>query len=434
MSFSGRVPEFDPKYVCNAFVKIAQVVGEARLLGPGVRERPKKRDFLLESKSPEEMEEELQSWAQSFQGGSRSPLVLTIAADAAEGVPASPLASPRGRGSSCRMVTGGLAQRYQVLERWSLSYQGAPGEDIPAYSVAKQLFLLVRSVHSCLRMLPCHKMLAKIRGRGDGSGRGLKYRLSTSAQPNRSEYPFGGDMTTEYRFGDVETPSGRVVVAVEYLAGSSADLVAPLEDPLMPRERSISLPTDPMGWTGSNSPLPSAGGAAARHARASESHQQRLYTTPDKARSRQGTPMSAPHGTGAAAERSGGWHIQAPKSPVRRSETEPMLPLLDSHLQTIPGSREGEVLAYSGSPDWDRPPGEWDTAAGHQGGGGQAVVERGFHVPPHQRPSPNRSPEGFGRAPSCPAWAPGMPSPRDLPPVSPSASASAALAAAALAL
>eukprot|EP00283_Hemiselmis_rufescens_P008929 CAMPEP_0173430668 /NCGR_PEP_ID=MMETSP1357-20121228/9027_1 /TAXON_ID=77926 /ORGANISM="Hemiselmis rufescens, Strain PCC563" /LENGTH=390 /DNA_ID=CAMNT_0014395045 /DNA_START=158 /DNA_END=1327 /DNA_ORIENTATION=- len=390
MSFSGRVPEFDPKYVCNAFVKIAQVVGEARLLGPGVRERPKKRDFLLETKSPEEMEEELQGWVQDFLSGSRSPLVMTIAADA-EGVPASPRASPRG--SSCRMITGGLAQRYRVLERWSFSYQqGAPGEDIPAYSVAKQLFLLVRSVHSCLRMLPCHKMVAKMRGGGGVSARGLRYRLSTTAQPDRSEYPFGGDLTTDYRFGDVETPSGRVVVSVEYLVGSAADLVAPLEDPLMPRERSISLPADPMGWAGDGSPLPGvAGTPAARGGRAREP----MYATPEGHRTKQGTPTSAPHVT-SIAERPEGWHTQAPRSPVRRSETEPMLPLLDSHLQTIPGSREGEVLAFSGSPDWDHPPPEWDAAHRRRpdAPNAPAVVERGFHVPPQpQRPSPNRSPD-----------------------------------------
>lgn len=151
--------------MCNAFVKIAKVVAEARLLAPGVRERPKKRDFLLETRSPEEIEEELQAWENSFLGGGRQPLVMSIAIDTV----GEPMPSPRGRAPvSCRMQVGGASgtPRYRVLERWVLRYDRGMtpnAGDIPAYSVAKQLFLLVRSVHSCLRMLPCHKTVSKVR-------------------------------------------------------------------------------------------------------------------------------------------------------------------------------------------------------------------------------------------------------------------------------
>ena len=62
------------------------------------------------------------------------------------------------------MLVGAQAPRYKVLERWVMRYEGLQGrgEEIPAYNVAKQLFLLVRSVHSCLRMLPCHKTVSKV--------------------------------------------------------------------------------------------------------------------------------------------------------------------------------------------------------------------------------------------------------------------------------
>jgi hypothetical protein len=154
------------QYVCNAFAKIAQVVAEARLLAPGVKERPKKRDFLLETRSPEEVDEELQAWMQDFLGGKRHPLVMSIAIDSSAEV----MTSPRGNVPvSCRMVQNPSATpnggRYRVLERWILRYDQGPNQragEIAAYNVAKQLFLLVRSVHSCLRMLPCHKTVSKV--------------------------------------------------------------------------------------------------------------------------------------------------------------------------------------------------------------------------------------------------------------------------------
>jgi hypothetical protein len=152
------------QYVCNAFAKIAQVVAEARLLAPGVKERPKKRDFLLETRSPEEVDEELQAWVQEFLAGKRQPLVMSIAIDSAGDL----MTSPRGNAPvSCRMNPGGSATgaRYRVLERWILRYDQGPHQragEIAAYNVAKQLFLLVRSVHSCLRMLPCHKTVSKV--------------------------------------------------------------------------------------------------------------------------------------------------------------------------------------------------------------------------------------------------------------------------------
>lgn len=148
-----------PQYVCNAFVKITQVVAEARLMCRGVRERPIKKDFLLATKSPEELEDELQIWVRDFLAGSKQSLVVTIAADAAP-----EHAAPSPRGTPLKMQVGGQSQRYRVLERWILRYEGLPvrGGEIPAYNVAKQLFLLVRSVHSCLRMLPCHKTVSKV--------------------------------------------------------------------------------------------------------------------------------------------------------------------------------------------------------------------------------------------------------------------------------
>jgi len=210
----ARVCFLPLQYVCNAFVKITQVVAEARLLAQGVKARPMKKDFLLATRSPEELEEELSAWVRDFLAGSRQSLVITIAADSATPEPEH---APSPRGGSLRMQSGGQVPRYKVLERWVMRYEGLQGrgEEIPAYNVAKQLFLLVRSVHSCLRMLPCHKTVSKLRCKDPSLG--LKYRISSSTAAERYEQPLGGD-SAEYRFGDVDTPSGRVIVMVQYAA------------------------------------------------------------------------------------------------------------------------------------------------------------------------------------------------------------------------
>lgn len=167
-SQTASVSESFDGYVCNAFVKIAQVVAEARLLAPGVRERQKNKNFLLETRVVAEVDEELHTWVESFP---RCPLVLTIAIDtnAETSVPSI------GSAVSCRMhsppASGAAAggPRYMVLERWILQYEPGKGTrfgEAARSSDAKQLFLLVRTVHSCLRMLPCHKTVAQVKSRG----------------------------------------------------------------------------------------------------------------------------------------------------------------------------------------------------------------------------------------------------------------------------
>mmetsp|Transcript_76837 Transcript_76837/g.207292 ORF Transcript_76837/g.207292 Transcript_76837/m.207292 type:complete len:242 (-) Transcript_76837:76-801(-) len=195
------------KWVCNVMVKIIQVVGEARFLPPLPisGETQKRHDFFLETRIIKEIEDDLQAWTE--RGFPAHPLVLFICADPASDMAPSPRVQPGHR--------QGPDKRYRVLEIWTIRYEPIPGQsarsrEIKASVFVKQLVLLVRSVHSCLRMLPCHQAVAK-HGCKDPSA-GLKYRLSTSTQLLDTEE--AADASHEYRFGHVDNPFGRIMVQV----------------------------------------------------------------------------------------------------------------------------------------------------------------------------------------------------------------------------
>ena len=114
-----------------------------------------------------QVDEDLEAWTE---GARALPLVLTIAMDTRE----SPQ-PPDGVSIPCRMESydtfGGTppikapgdGPRYQVLERWVLRHDPDAGQPVNATSAVKQLLLLVRSVHSCLRLLPCHGTVMQVR-------------------------------------------------------------------------------------------------------------------------------------------------------------------------------------------------------------------------------------------------------------------------------
>lgn len=82
---------------------------------------------------------------------------------------------------------------------------------------------------------------------------GLKYRLSTSMSPGPDEYYARGAQMQEYAFGEVDTPAGRVAVAVQYLSANPGSVTPDVGGggvvQLMERrERSISCPADPAEW------------------------------------------------------------------------------------------------------------------------------------------------------------------------------------------
>jgi hypothetical protein len=82
---------------------------------------------------------------------------------------------------------------------------------------------------------------------------GLKYRLSTSMSPGPDEYYARGAQMQEYAFGEVDTPAGRVAVAVQFLS-AHPESVTPdvggggVVQLMERRERSISCPADPAEW------------------------------------------------------------------------------------------------------------------------------------------------------------------------------------------
>lgn len=265
-SAKGKNNAFD-KFVCNAFSKICRTVAEARLLTPGVREnKTLDENFLIHTRVVSEVDEDLPDLVRARDGTPTNLLVLTISLDThAE------LAHP-GAGVSCRMQLGvvpasglgreqpsprgdgreGETNRYQVLERWILQRQVHEADTCNVANssvVVKQLLLLVRAVHSCLRLLPCHQTAVRLQSRN--ASMGLKYRLSTSLASPSNESCFGthNDPVHEYCFGEVDTPSGRICVKVQYSVSNPEDYtVAATEfatQGLQRREqRSISLPSE----------------------------------------------------------------------------------------------------------------------------------------------------------------------------------------------
>jgi len=241
--------EFE-KYVCNAFYKILHVVAEARLShGAEPGKRPTDSSFLLESKGIPEIDAEIQSHIRSGECVPPNLLVFTVAIDMNSDGPV----PPPGVAVNCKMVPPnsrddyGSSPRYKVLERWILRFERGTRSDIKPSFAVKHLLLLVKSVYSCLRLLPCHKTVFQLQYRNASCG--LKYRLSTSLSLQQNECSIGhqNEEIHEYSFGEVETPSGRVLVKVQYsLSPADEYLVAATEAPILQvRERSLSCPTEP---------------------------------------------------------------------------------------------------------------------------------------------------------------------------------------------
>mmetsp|Transcript_44529 Transcript_44529/g.140485 ORF Transcript_44529/g.140485 Transcript_44529/m.140485 type:complete len:522 (+) Transcript_44529:381-1946(+) len=241
--------EFE-KYVCNAFYKILHVVAEARLShGAEPGKRSTDSSFLLESKGIPEIDAEIHSHIRSGDMVPPNLLVFTVAVDMNADGPV----PPPGVSVNNKMLPPntrddyGSCPRYKVLERWILRFERGAKSDIKPSFAVKHLLLLVKSVYSCLRLLPCHKTVFQLQYRNASCG--LKYRLSTSLSLQQNECSIGhqNEEIHEYSFGEVETPSGRVLVKVQYsLSPADEYLVAATEVPILQvRERSLSCPTEP---------------------------------------------------------------------------------------------------------------------------------------------------------------------------------------------
>jgi hypothetical protein len=240
-SAKGRKNDFD-RFVCNAFSKICRTVAEARLLAPGVRKnKDNDEHFFIHTRIVSEVDEDLPDLVRARDGTPAHLLVFTVSIDTHGEC------LPPGASVSCRMHPGVAAPkagpgqqpspraeggwegdsnlRYRVLERWILQRQvhETDSSSGPNQAVVKQLLLLVRAVHSCLRLLPCHKTAVQMQNRN--ASKWLKYRLSTSLASMSNESCFGtnDDPVHEYSFGDVDTPSGRICVKVQYSVSNPED-------------------------------------------------------------------------------------------------------------------------------------------------------------------------------------------------------------------
>lgn len=193
--------EFE-KYVCNAFYKILHVVAEARLShGAEPGKRSTDSSFLLESKGIPEIDAEIHSHIRSGDMVPPNLLVFTVAVDMNADGPV----PPPGVSVNNKMLPPntrddyGSCPRYKVLERWILRFERGAKSDIKPSFAVKHLLLLVKSVYSCLRLLPCHKTVFQLQYRNASCG--LKYRLSTSLSLQQNECSIGhqNEEIHEYR-------------------------------------------------------------------------------------------------------------------------------------------------------------------------------------------------------------------------------------------
>lgn len=102
-----------------------------------------------------------------------------------------------------------------VLERWTISCD-SPTLSSPSVSISKtykKCILLIRSLYSLLRLLPCFKIFKLLNSSISSYDYGISYRISSFAAPFSREEESGFDA---YTFAPVETQFGNLSLSVTY--------------------------------------------------------------------------------------------------------------------------------------------------------------------------------------------------------------------------
>ncbi|KAL6068508.1 hypothetical protein QOT17_008144 [Balamuthia mandrillaris] len=117
-------------------------------------------------------------------------------------------------------------QTRALLEHWRLSYQPlnkSPRVAIEIPTVYKKLVVLIRSLYSFLRMLPAHQLYRDLQKHERATAQ-ISYLMRQDAEGGPS---FNNAPTSEFNFGHVKTPFGKLALYVRYRHNCSHNTLAP---------------------------------------------------------------------------------------------------------------------------------------------------------------------------------------------------------------
>ncbi|KAI0836378.1 autophagy-related protein 13-domain-containing protein [Hypoxylon sp. FL0890] len=115
-----------------------------------------------------------------------------------------------------------------VLERWRIELKGKPPDQLDDFgpllpTVYKKAIVLMRSIYATTGLLPAWKLARNSKTKGSHPALAVRCRVSSGDRPTYGSdtlriplFDGGGDVSTDYMFGDLEVPVGRFYVSVSY--------------------------------------------------------------------------------------------------------------------------------------------------------------------------------------------------------------------------
>ncbi|OTA95622.1 hypothetical protein M434DRAFT_58638, partial [Hypoxylon sp. CO27-5] len=115
-----------------------------------------------------------------------------------------------------------------VLERWRVELKGKPPDQLNDFgpllpTVYKKAIILMRSIYTTTGLLPAWKLARNSKTKGSHPALTVRCEVSSGDRPTYGTdtlriplFDGGGDVSTDYMFGDLEVPVGRFYVSVSY--------------------------------------------------------------------------------------------------------------------------------------------------------------------------------------------------------------------------
>ncbi|PRW58175.1 autophagy-related 13 [Chlorella sorokiniana] len=248
------------RVIAEAYVKAAEVVLDARIVGSGRRAPPQPQKRAWFNLEVPEVEPAATTALERWRREAGLPLVLEI------------FLQPWG--AQAAASAGGEQDRVEtLLERWVVHYypqlpEGAGGAPhlsrsqlarLSPSTVYKRLVITLRSLFTYLRVLPAYRMYRACK-RQRGANFTLGYRLH-STLPGRAGSAGGSRRLQSFRFGGVDTPYGQFRISVDYQPASTVTILEQTTSP-PPLPQIIA---DYLGGSGSSG-SGDGGGPPLRHA------------------------------------------------------------------------------------------------------------------------------------------------------------------------
>ncbi|KAI0139035.1 autophagy-related protein 13-domain-containing protein [Hypoxylon sp. NC0597] len=115
-----------------------------------------------------------------------------------------------------------------VLERWRVELKGKPPDQLDDFgpllpTVYKKAIILMRSIYTTTGLLPAWKLARNSKTKNTHPALTVRCEVSSGERPTYGTdtlrvplFDGGGDVSTDYMFGDLEVPVGRFYVSVSY--------------------------------------------------------------------------------------------------------------------------------------------------------------------------------------------------------------------------